>query len=84
MDQVDHVEAHLDGVDGVAGVRDRHPAHAVVAITQDLDPHTTSLLRLIDAKNYKCSHQLIYIQREKDKKRRMTKIISGGENYFFL
>ena len=38
-DEVDHVEAHLDAVVSVTRIRNWNPGHAVVAVTQDLDPH---------------------------------------------
>ena len=45
LDELDHVEAHVDAVAGVLGVGQRHPRHAVVAVAQDLDPKAAVLLK---------------------------------------
>ena len=45
LDELDHVEAHVDAVAGVFGVGQGHARHAVVAVTQDLDPKAVVLLQ---------------------------------------
>ena len=45
LDELDHVEAHVDAVAGVLGVGQGHARHAVVAVTQDLDPKAVVLLQ---------------------------------------
>ena len=45
-DGVDHVEAHLHGVAGVITAGLRQPGHAVVAVTQNLDPETLVVLNM--------------------------------------
>ena len=43
-DRVDHIESHLNTALGVVRPRLAQAAHAVVAVAQDLDPHTVVLL----------------------------------------
>ena len=45
LDELDHVEAHVDAVAGVFRVGQGHARHAVVAVTQDLDPKAVVLLQ---------------------------------------
>ena len=45
LDELDHVEAHVDAVSGVFRVGQGHARHAVVAVTQDLDPKAVVLLQ---------------------------------------
>ena len=45
VDGLDHVEAQLDAAVGVVGPGHRKSGHAVVAITQQLDPETVTHLK---------------------------------------
>ena len=51
LDELDHVEAHVDAVAGVLGVGQGHAGHAVVAVAQDLDPQAVVLLKIFKYKS---------------------------------
>lgn len=44
LDQVNHVEAHLDRVVGMEPVCMGHSGYTVVAVSKDLDPHAVVFL----------------------------------------
>ena len=56
VDGLDHVEAQLDAAVGVVGPGHRKSGHAVVAITQQLDPKTVTHLKTTEKNNEKNSN----------------------------